>query len=95
MINILVLGATGYIGGKLVPRLLERSYSVRCLVRDPKKISSKKWDGVEVMEGDVLRKETLSLAFKNVDLIFYLIHSMTTGGKDFDISSLYATLKGK
>ena len=85
MINILVLGATGYIGGKLVPRLLEQGHKVRCLVRDPKKISGEKWDGVEVIQGDVLRKETLSLAFKNVDLIFYLIHSMTTGGKDFDI----------
>jgi uncharacterized protein YbjT (DUF2867 family) len=92
MINILVLGATGYIGGKLVPRLLEQGHKVRCLVRDPKKISGKKWDGVEVIQGDVLRKETLSLAFKNVDLIFYLIHSMTTGGKDFDIQDRVAAM---
>jgi uncharacterized protein YbjT (DUF2867 family) len=44
------------------------------------------------MQGDVLHKETLSLAFKNVDLIFYLIHSMTTGGKDFDIQDRVAAM---
>ena len=84
MLNVLVLGATGYIGGRLVPCLLERGHRVRCLVRNPQKISGKKWDGVEVMKGDVLRKETLPLAFNSIDVVFYLVHSMISGGTEFE-----------
>ena len=53
MASILVLGATGYIGGRLVPRLLAEGHSVRCLVRSPEKIAGKKaWSQVEILKGN-------------------------------------------
>ena len=53
---MLVAGATGYIGGRLVPRLLEAGYAVRCLAREPRKLSERSWANdprVEVVRGDV------------------------------------------
>ena len=53
--TVLVTGATGYIGGRLVPRLLEAGYAVRCLVRDPRKLAHRPWTGqsmVSVITGD-------------------------------------------
>lgn len=82
--NVLVLGATGYIGGRLVPRLLAEHHGVRCLVRSPKKLAGKTWNNVEIVQGDVLRPETLDQAFQGIDVVFYLIHSMTGGDKQFE-----------
>jgi uncharacterized protein YbjT (DUF2867 family) len=84
MAKILVLGATGYIGGRLVPRLLERGHHVRLLVRDPKKVAGRNWTDVEVFEGDILRPETLPYAFKGVDYVYYLVHSMSAGESKFE-----------
>jgi uncharacterized protein YbjT (DUF2867 family) len=75
---ILVTGATGYIGGRLVPRLLESGYRVRCLVRDAERLRGRPWsDEVEVVEGDALRPETLPAAMKDVSAAYYLIHSLS------------------
>ena len=64
---VLVIGATGYIGGRLVPRLLEAGYRVRCLVRDAKRVQGRSWsDQVDVKVGDALRPETLPAAMKAV-----------------------------
>ena len=53
-------GATGYIGGRLVPQLLEQGYRVRCFVRNARRLTGHDWyDRVEVVEGDVLEPETL------------------------------------
>ena len=53
--NVLVTGATGYVGGRLIPRLLERGHRVRVLVRDPRRIGGRPWaDQVEVVTGDLL-----------------------------------------
>ena len=52
--RILVAGATGYVGGRLIPRLLEKGYRVRCLVRDAVRIEGRGWKQVEVVTGDVL-----------------------------------------
>lgn len=77
MAKILVLGATGYIGGRLVPRLAQRGHAVRCLVRDLNKSRQKPWaDDVELFEGDVLNSDTLTEAFRGVSAVYYLIHSM-------------------
>jgi uncharacterized protein YbjT (DUF2867 family) len=81
---ILVVGSSGYIGSKLVPRLLEKGYRVRCLVRDRNRLAAYAWSGsVEVMEGDALNASSLHLAFQQVSVIYYLVHSMSNPTGDF------------
>ncbi|MEO6086996.1 MAG: SDR family oxidoreductase [Umezawaea sp.] len=78
----LVTGATGYLGGRLVPRLLAEGHEVRCLVRDPGKLRDVPWiDRVEVVRGDVLDAPTLKPAMVDVDVVHYLVHSLN--GHDF------------
>ena len=80
---VLVTGATGYVGGRLVPRLLEAGYGVRCLVRDASRLQGRGWlPQVEVATGDVLRPESLAAAMAGVDTAYYLVHSMA-GGEGF------------
>jgi uncharacterized protein YbjT (DUF2867 family) len=77
---ILVTGATGYVGGKMVPRLLEKGYRVRVLVRETEKLRAKSWKNeVEVFEGDVLEPSTLEPALSGVEFAYYLVHSITSG----------------
>jgi uncharacterized protein YbjT (DUF2867 family) len=77
---VLVSGATGYIGGRLAPRLLQAGYRVRCLVRDPERLEGRPWlDQVEVTAGDVLQPETLPAAMAGVSTAYYLVHSMAAG----------------
>lgn len=74
---VLVTGATGYVGGRLVPRLLQMGYRVRVLVRDAKRLQGRPWgDQVEVVECDVLQSETEFCALDGVWVAYYLIHSM-------------------
>ena len=81
--RILVTGATGYIGGRLVPRLLQRGHDVTVLVRDPRRIAGREWAGdVTVATGDLLDPRTLPAAFEGIDTAYYLVHSMY-GGADF------------
>jgi uncharacterized protein YbjT (DUF2867 family) len=88
--TVLVTGATGYIGGRLVPRLLETGYEVRVLVRDPMRLTGRHWlDQVEVVQGDVLKPETLDNAMSGIDAAYYLIHSMS-GNQDFHERDLIA-----
>lgn len=78
--RLLVTGATGYIGGRLVPRLLELGHRVRCLVRDPSRLQGRDWHAdVEIVAGDVLRPETLSAALQGVHTAYYLVHSLASG----------------
>jgi len=78
---VLVTGATGYVGGRLVPRLLEKGYRVRCLVRDPSRLEGRAWlKHVEVVQGDALYPETLVQAMQDVSIAYYLIHGLQ-GGK--------------
>ena len=77
---ILVTGATGYIGGKLVPLLLSKEYRVRCLARNADRLQGRPWqNSVEVVKGDVLKPETLSDVMQHVKAAYYLIHSMGSG----------------
>lgn len=79
---ILVTGATGYVGGRLVPRLIEAGYRVRVLVRDPARLQGRSWlNKVEVISGDALLPEMLLTALKDVSIVYYLIHGRQ-GGKD-------------
>jgi len=75
---ILVTGATGYIGGRLIPRLLAAGYGVRALVRgEPQRLSGRPWyDQIEVAVADVLKPETLEAVMKDVTVAYYLVHSM-------------------
>ncbi len=85
MSTILVLGSTGYVGGRLVPRLIERNHTVRCLVRDRRKLDGKPWrQQVEVFEGDALNPESIESAFHGVEVVYYLIHSMASGEGSFE-----------
>ena len=88
--TILVTGATGYVGGQLVPRLLERGYRVRCLVREVARVEGRGWNGVEVASGDVLDYRTLVPALQGVDTAYYLVHAMAAGEEGFEARDLYA-----
>lgn len=82
--RILVTGATGYIGGRLVPQLLEAGHQVRCVIRVPTLLDLRPWrDRVEVVTGDVLDLESLKSAASGCDAAFYLVHSMA-GGSGFE-----------
>ncbi len=84
MKSVLVLGATGYVGGRLVPRLLDLGYQVRCLVRSPDKLYARPWsDRVQVVAGDVLDRDSLESAFEGIDVVYYLVHSMAAKGQEF------------
>jgi uncharacterized protein YbjT (DUF2867 family) len=77
---ILVTGATGYIASRLIPRLLHAGYRVRCLARDPRRLSGRGWArDVEVVQGDVTIPSTLPAALQGVHTAYYLIHNMTRG----------------
>jgi uncharacterized protein YbjT (DUF2867 family) len=81
--RILVTGATGYIGGRLVPRLLEAGYRVRCFVRDPGRLRDFAWfERVEIAEGDALNVSSLVKAMQGVTVTYYLIHGMQGGRAD-------------
>ncbi|MEU7616886.1 SDR family oxidoreductase [Micromonospora rifamycinica] len=79
----LVTGATGYIGGRLAPRLLAEGHQVRCLARKAGRLRDVPWAAeAEVAEGDLRRPETLPAAFAGVDVAYYLVHSL--GQADFE-----------
>ena len=81
--RILITGATGYVGGRLVPRLLAAGHVVRCMVRDPARLQGRPWiNQVDVVAGDVSDAATLAPALADVDAAYYLVHSMG-GGHDF------------
>ena len=86
---ILVTGATGYVGGRLVPKLLEAGYRVRCMARNPERLkcrslqtSSQKGVQVEAVKGDALDKESLVSALQGVSVAYYLIHGFQGGKSD-------------
>ena len=75
---VLVTGATGYVGGRLVPRLIEEGISVRVLARDPRRLQGRPWiSRVQVFQGDVLDAGSLQPAMQDVDTAYYLVHSMS------------------
>lgn len=82
--TVLVTGATGYVGGRLVPCLLREGYRVRCFVRDAKRLRAQPWgDRVEVAVGDALQADTVPPAMEGVDAVYYLIHSLGSGEEAF------------
>jgi uncharacterized protein YbjT (DUF2867 family) len=79
--KILVTGATGYIGGRLVPLLLDLGHNVRVMVRDPARVAGRAWSKrVEIVRGDVEEPASLVDAVSGIDAAYYLVHLMGTGG---------------
>ena len=94
-LQCLVTGASGYIGGRLVPELLAAGYRVRCMARDPGKLSDRPWSGaVEVAVADALERTGVLRALEGVDVAYYLIHSLGTGAsfeqRDRDAAGIFA-----
>ena len=74
-----VFGASGYIGGHLVPRLLREGLPVRAAARNPAVLEGRGWEGAELVRGDALEPETLADVLAGVDVAYYLVHSMAAG----------------
>jgi uncharacterized protein YbjT (DUF2867 family) len=78
----LVTGATGYIGGRLVPELLAAGHRVRVLTRSPEKLRDHPWAGqVEIARGDAMDGPAVTAACTGADVVYYLIHSLGTGAE--------------
>lgn len=84
VVRVLVTGATGYIGGRLVGRLLASGHQVRVLVRDGRRVAGREWsDDVDVAVGDLLEGGApLERAMEGMEAGYYLVHSMSSG-RDF------------
>lgn len=83
---ILVAGATGYVGARLIPRLLEAGYRVRALVRAPGKLIDRPWAGhprLEFVVGDLSKPASLPEALRGCGVVYYLVHAMSPGVRDF------------
>lgn len=79
--NILVTGASGYVGSRLVLKLTKDLGHIRCLVRDSRAFSSRFPDlKIDVREGDLLYPKSLKCPFNNIDVAYYLVHSLSSGG---------------
>ena len=75
---VAVTGSTGYVGGRLVPRLLESGYRVRCVTRSPDSLTNRPWsDDVEIVVADLQDPAETFEALNGADYAFYLVHSMS------------------
>ncbi|MEM7230482.1 MAG: DUF2867 domain-containing protein, partial [Planctomycetota bacterium] len=79
--RIAVTGASGYVGGRLVPALLDAGYAVRCVVRSPRKLEDRPWiDRVEVVQSDLSNAENTAACLEGCSAAYYLVHSMEVSG---------------
>ncbi len=84
--RVAVIGATGYVGGRLVPELLAAGHHVRCLARTPARLDGVEWrTSVEVMAADVLDQSSLVEPLRDIEAVYYLVHAMGQDG-DFEES---------
>jgi uncharacterized protein YbjT (DUF2867 family) len=93
--DVLLTGATGYIGGRLLPRLLDDGHTVRALARHPERAELPDDDRVTVVQGDVVSGEGVEAAMQDIDVAYYLIHSMGASGdfaeRDREAADHFAT----
>lgn len=95
MKTVFVAGATGYIGGRLIPRLLEQGYSVKALARNPQKLAARSWAShprLTICRGDILDPESFEQALSGCEAAFYLIHSMNPTVTDFSATDRQAAI---
>ena len=84
--RLAIAGSTGYIGGRLAPRLLAEGYPIRCLVRAPDKLAGREWasnPGVEIVRADLGDAGDLAEKLRGCEAAFYLVHSMTSSGAGY------------
>ncbi|MBM3852806.1 MAG: SDR family oxidoreductase, partial [Verrucomicrobia bacterium] len=94
-LHILVTGATGYIGGRLVPRLLATGHAVRCVSRNPDRLATHPWPGVEIVAGNLGDPEAADRALQGIEVAYYLVHSMAAGHAFWERDRLMATRFGE
>lgn len=88
--RILLTGATGYVGGRLLTSLLERGEDVRCLARRPEAIAPRA--GLEIVPGDVLDEEAVQRVLEGVDVAYYLVHAMSSPDSFEELDRRAATI---
>ena len=88
--KILVTGASGYIGGRLVSELLARGYQVRVMVRGASAVNRSLWPDAELAVADATNLDQLRQAFEGIDTAYYLIHSLRLGPKEFQMADIQA-----
>lgn len=89
--KVLVTGATGYIGGRLIPELLKRGHRVRAFVRDPERLRGKQWFGdVKIVKGDLSDPTAIREALSGVDAAYFLVHAMYAGADFAELEKEYA-----
>jgi uncharacterized protein YbjT (DUF2867 family) len=92
-LRVLVTGATGYIGGRLVPRLAPH-HQVRCIARNPSRLEGYRWPNVEIVAGDLAFPEAAAAALEGIDVAYYLVHSMAAGHAFWERDRLMALTFG-
>ena len=93
-LRVLVTGVTGYIGGRLTTRLLATGHQLRCIARKPGRIELHRWPGVEIMQADLEDSEAPERVLQNVDVAYYLVHSMASGEAFWERDRLIALAFG-
>ncbi len=88
--RILVTGATGYVGGRLVPELLARGYRVRVMVRAALNEHEQRWPGAELVVADALSADSLGAALHGIHTAYYLLHSLLLGQEGLESTEIQA-----
>ena len=93
--TLLLTGATGYVGGRLLQLLEQQGHRVRCLARRPEILTPKTHPPTEVVAGDVLDRDSLDAALRGIEAAYYLVHSMGSTGSFEDADRQAATNFGE
>jgi uncharacterized protein YbjT (DUF2867 family) len=76
--NVLIAGASGYVGSRLAPRLRDAGYNVRCVARNPHKLINRQWNDIDIVKGNMDDIQSLREAMKGMEIAFYLVHAMSS-----------------